>query len=195
MVPPRSAPCRGFVLFLIRFLRFILALYNVGLSIATIAISGIVGQVGGIIACIYIIPAAFALLALELGIFKFRTCISLFRREVQPSRIIALQFLSAVHMGVTWVNSDLFIAACVLFGLSVGLMNLIGLYCLLWGGQLEEETGVCSTSAKSHDLYLMSADEEALLFSTGKGDEESHLTGRGSEDSASGSGAKISVVE
>ncbi|KAJ1305120.1 hypothetical protein OPQ81_000157 [Rhizoctonia solani] len=144
----RPLPGRKLVLNLIRILRFGTALYVTGLSIATIIFSGITLNVGGVL-----------------------------KYEMQPLRIIALQFVSATIAGIAWPEIVFFIVACVAFGLTLGLMNLVGIYYLFWRQHAQED-----------GLYAWSEDGEKspelggrIFLNTGEGEEDALLLRNGSD--------------
>ncbi|KAG8690977.1 Phosphoglucomutase-2 [Ceratobasidium sp. 423] len=175
MTPNRPLPGRKLVLHLIRILRFGIALYVAGLSIATIIVSGITMNVGGIIASVYLIPASLILLALEFGYLCSR--VGVLKYEMQPLRIIALQFISAMITGIAWPELVFFIFGCVAFGLTLGLMNLVGIYYLFWRHHAQEdglyawgEDGEKSPRAEGQ-IFLNTGDgeEDALLLENGSG--------------------------
>ncbi|CEL59891.1 hypothetical protein RSOLAG1IB_09175 [Rhizoctonia solani AG-1 IB] len=131
-------------------------------------------NVGGIIASIYLIPAAFILLALELGYLSSRAGAL---KHMQPLRIIGLQFVSAMITGVSWQSIDFFIACCVAFGMSIGLMNIVAIYYILWGRHAQED-GLYTWregSAKS------SSSEGGIIFDTKDGEDSALLIRNGSE--------------
>ena len=159
-----NLPGRKIVLFLIRAVRFVMTFYLVGASITTLVLSSLMVNVGGIITSIYLIPASLVLAALELGYLRSRT--SLLRFEMHPVRVIALQFLSAMMAGAGWPDLITFILGCVAFGVTIGLMNLIGIYYLCWGTVGHEEGSDawdldCEKSPGT--LFLMPGEEDALL--------------------------------
>ncbi|QRW20695.1 hypothetical protein RhiXN_05684 [Rhizoctonia solani] len=87
-------------------------------------------NVGGIIASIYLIPTTFVLLALELGYLRSHAGVI---GRMQTLRIVGLQFASAMMTGISWYTIKFFIPCCVAFGMSVGIMNLVAIYYILWG--------------------------------------------------------------
>ncbi|CAE7147405.1 unnamed protein product [Rhizoctonia solani] len=175
MTPNRPLPGRKFVLQFIRVLRFGIAFYVAGLSITMLVLSAISVHVGGIIASIYLIPASLVLVALELGYLCSR--VGVLKYEMQPLRILGLQFISAVITGVAWPNFVLFILCCVAFGLTLGLMNLVGIYYLFWRQHAQEE-GLYAWS----DSGEKSPESEGQIFlNTSDGEEDALLIRNGSE--------------
>ncbi|KAH7338369.1 hypothetical protein B0J17DRAFT_662254 [Rhizoctonia solani] len=188
MTPSRPLPGRKYVLYLIRALRFAIALYITGLSIATVILSGVNVNVGGIIASIYLIPAALGLVALEFGYLYSR--VGALKHEMQPLRIIGLQFISAMVTGIAWPNFELFIACCVGFGLSVGLMNLVGIYYLFWRHHAQEE-GLYAWGGDGEK----SPEPERQIFLSGRdGEEDALLIRNGSEANIVSSGRSRSSL-
>ncbi|KAG8735400.1 hypothetical protein FRC10_010625 [Ceratobasidium sp. 414] len=166
-------PGERVVLFLIRALRLVTAIYIFGLTIANIIVAGISGWVGGIIASVYLIPASFVLLILECGFLArhIRSRVSLLRHEMHPVRIIALQAIGAMLC-----TGPLLIPGCVAFGLAVGLMNLIGVYHLFWKGRGKE----AGSDVWSQDEEKSPRDR--LLAASGLGEEDALLVSVGSLD-------------
>jgi hypothetical protein len=148
-------------------LRFTTAFYIVGLSLANIIVSRLTGNIGGIIASVYIIQAAFVLFALEFGFLcrRIGSRIPVLHYEMHPTRTIALQALGAVITG-----GPLFIPGRVALGLAVGLMNLVGIYHLFWsGGGAETGSDTWSQDEKAPRGPLImpptAGEEDALLIS------------------------------
>ncbi|KAG8703348.1 hypothetical protein FRC12_010792 [Ceratobasidium sp. 428] len=193
-------PGERVVRFLIRALRLATVGYVFGLTIANIIIAGIDGWIGEIIASVYLLPVSFVLLILEFGFLArfVRSRVSLLRQEMHPVRMIALQAVSAMLC-----TGPLFIPACVAFGLSVGLMNLVGVYHLFWKGRGGEESGsdVWSQSdvekAPRSSGLLMPApsfgEEDALLISVGSVDDLTNQSG--SEQGSARSGPTVLSVD
>ncbi|KAF8598942.1 hypothetical protein BDV93DRAFT_320123 [Ceratobasidium sp. AG-I] len=187
MHPTREAPPLGeqFVRYVINVVRFITAAMIAGVSIATVIVSGLTGHVGGIIASIYIIPAAFVLLALEFAFLRrlMSSRFSVLKQSMHPTRIIALQFFGAMLAGVNWPNIALFILGCVCLGLGIGLMNLVGIYHLFWHRRTGEGNGSDAWSLETEQwskgrLLLVNNSEEEVLFTAGRDvceDEESSI--------------------
>lgn len=185
-----TPPGERFVRFLIRLLRFITAAFIVGLSIATIIVSGLTGNIGGIIASIYIIPAALVPFALEFAFLRriIGSRVSVLKQEMHPTRIVALQFFGAMLAGVNWPNLVLFILGCVCLGLAIGLMNLVGIYHLFWHGRTHEGEGSDAWSLESEKwqrgrFLLPNHSNEDVLFAAGRDSSD--------EERSSGSGPVI----
>ncbi|KAG8738960.1 hypothetical protein FRC12_016472 [Ceratobasidium sp. 428] len=100
-------------------------------------------------------------------------------------------------------TGPLFIPACVAFGLSVGLMNLVGVYHLFWKGRGGEESGSDVWSqddvekAPRNSGLLMPApgpgEEDALLISVGSMDDLTNQSG--SEQGSARSGPTVLSVD
>ncbi|KAG9120057.1 hypothetical protein FRC07_004614 [Ceratobasidium sp. 392] len=196
----RPLTVKRVVLFLIRALRIITTLYVFALSITNIVFAGVSGWVGGIIASVYILPASFVLLILEVGFLArfIRRHVSLLRQEMHPVRIIALQAISAMLC-----TGMLLIPACVALGLSIGLMNLVGIYHLIWKGSDDQESGsdawrwLDEEKFPQFDPLLLpapgSGEEDALLISVNSADDLENQAG--SEEGSGRSGPSVLSVD